>query len=555
MSTSPQTTSPPPSAANPLVEDLYARIENIDTEGQLAAFMGSALKSMLRRGGDQPFMSAIQDAYVARVSGCAIDKQRAIARDVLRTVVDMRPEIAAAWVHFQKHQAGGTQTPSIPDAPAGPWHGQERRHIEEKTPQQEADEQQALSALDAEGLTMHCIAGHVTRRLAIFHLARPAIPSSAYYHDLPFFLFDRTFHHVLADFIAKVLTPLCRPVLTRLVYRDLSTKSDQPLEARQAFVSSRQAEIDKALGQRLSALAQLCRSAQEIIAKSEEEGDEGPSWKTVTVPQIRPRSVSVLGLKVPLGTVNSTRTIRVRTDGGRDFSADEIEALTLFTQLQNMAANEGLDMPDACDFQFICLLLEFDLSKFSASIKELAALATHSLTSEEFLLSRVKRAEIMWQGGLSDVLLLMLFYDSSDRGFGIPNLQRFCIGTSLDPIALAKYRPFLFWELNRRPRELALQIREVLQTRLPVNTLEAVIRKLFLVWKNQSRVVFERAFEVALGVIATFPIVFTGHPDEADFTAIADRLRLTLSDDSPDYESALLAITTLYSKTLKGKRL
>lgn len=558
--TAPMPPSPLPAGAaastmagvNPLVEGLYSRIGQIDAESVLASFMGAALKSLLRRSGDQPFMTAIQDAYVDRVAGCPIDTQRTIARDVLRTVVELRPEIAAAWAHFEKHQTGGHSP--IPDAPpAEPWSGPERRHIDAPAAAREAGQHEALAALDAEGLTRHFIAEHVSRRMALFHMARPSIASSAYFHDRPFFLFDRSFHQVLAKFMAETLAPLCHPVLNRLIYRELSAKANLPLEARLSCLSARQAEIDKALGQRLGALGMLCRTAGEIIAKSEAESDGSPTWKQVQVPQTRPRSLSVLGVKVPLGTVTSVRTIRVRTDGGRDLTPEELEALTLFTQLQNMAANEGVDMPDACDFQFIRLLLEFDIAKFSAAIKELTALATHSLTNEDFLLSRVKRAENIWPGGLADILLLMLFYDAAEYGFGISNLQHFCIGTSTDPDTLAKRRPFLFWELNRRPRELALQIRETMQNRLPVNTLDAAIRKLVGAWKIQSRVVFARSFEVALGVIATFPIVFTGHPDEQPFTAIAERLRATLSDPSPDYESAIIAATTLYSQTLKRR--
>jgi hypothetical protein len=486
---------------------------------------------------------------VERVAGTSIDKQRAIAKDVLRTVVELRPEIATAWMQFQKHQTGS-------EAPVGvdpqPWSGPERRHIEAAQLQRRAEPHVDLAALDPEGLTAHFIAEQVNRRLALFHIGRPSIPNLAYYHDHPFFLFDRNFHQVLAKFLSEVLSPLCRPVLQRVIYRELATKNTLPLDARLGLLSSRQADIMKALCQRLGALGQLYRSALDIIAKSQSE-DGMPTWKEVLVPLSRPRSLSVLGIKIPLGTVMSTRTIRVRTDGGRDLTPDEVEALTLFTQLQDMAANDGVDMPEACDFQFIRLLLEFDIPKFSAAIKELSALATHSMTNEEFLLSRVMRAENFWPVALADLLMLILFMDASEQGFGIANLQHFCIGTSTDPATLAQRRPFLYWELSRRPRELALQIREVMEKKLPVNTLDASIRRLFTTWKSLSHTIFAPSFEVALGVLATVPIVFTGHPDEQAFTAIAERLRASLSDASPDYESAVLAATTMYSQVLKRK--
>lgn len=549
--------SPPPVPPSPapvsqsgvgsLIDDLTNRIAQIDTEGVLAAFMGAALKSLLRRGGDIQFRQAIQDAYVERVAGIPFDKQRAVAKDVLRTVVELRPEIAVAWAQFQSHQTGGEDL--LSEAPPY-WGGPERRHLDSPALERAAKPHVDLASLDAEALTSHFIAEQVARRLALFHVARPSIPSMAYYRDRPFFLFDRNFHLVLARFLAEVLAPLCRPVLRRLIHRELEAKSNLPLDAKLGLLSSRQAEIIKALGQRLGALDLLHRSAHEAIAKSQNEEGE-PTWKEVHIPQNRPRSVSVLGMKIPLGTATSHRVIRVRTDGGRDLTPDEVEALTLFTQLQNMAAGEGVEMPDACDFQFIRLLLEFDMPKFSAALKELSALATHSMTNEEFLLSRVMRAENFWPIVLADLLLLLLFMDASEQGFGIANLQHFCIGTSTDPRTLAQRRPFLYWELSRRLRELALQIREVMETRQAVNTLEASIRRLFAAWKIMARGTFGPSFEVALGVLATFPIVFTGHPDEQAFTAIAERLRASLSDPSPDYESALLAATTMYSQVLK----
>ena len=523
-----------------LFNGLCAKLEQIGTELSLAAFMGNALKTLLRRQGDAQFLEAIRDAYVARAAGLALADQQQLARSILQVVIELRPEIARAW-----NEAHPTD-PSVVK-----WRQSDRRKLPEPPPPPPARRRQHPQA---DTLAADFVRTNVQRRLASFNLNPPQIPSLAYYHERPLFLFDRNFHKVFASFIADILLPLCRPVLMRKAYADITAVLTDPPEAQNLMLLKKRDEIETAILQRLAALAALQHKAEDIIGKAEtlETAPDGPAWRTVEIPQSRPRTLTIMGVTLPVGTQTVTRTITVRTDGGRDLSIEEMEALTLFTQFKDMVAAEGVTLPNGCDFQFLQFLLEFDQVKFAQSAKVVTELATHNLTSSDFLINKLRREERLQKGNLSDVLLLILYNDAADRGFGIADLHRFCIETSREPAELLQKRPFLYWEMSRRPYELAFQIRETMRQRLSVNTLEITLRMFFNAWKTLAKSLFAKDMEIALGVIAAFPIVFTGDAHEAHFSKIAERLGEVLTAPAPDYESAILAITGVYSLTLKS---
>jgi len=527
-----------PSLQVNLFEGLCAKLEQISTEMALAAFMGTALKSLLRRQGDALFLEAIRDAYVAAAAGRSIDNQRKLARAILRVVIEIRPEIARAWAEATQQQ------------PEPQWTKPERRSMIE--PRKPAAAGPGFHARNAEDLTVQCIRAALIKKLDCFNLPAPAIPCAAYYHERPFFLFDRKFHEVFAHFITEILLPLCRPVLDRLVYKELNRHLADPPEVLNLMILKKREEIEKAVIQRLAALASLQNKAEEIIGKAEQSDAQGPSWKTIEIPQSRPRSLSILGIKFSIGTETVTRKITIRADGGRDLTSDEMEALTLFTQFRDMAASEGIDLPPGCDFQFLRFLMEFDQAKFARSYRTLCDLASHSLTSNDFLISHVKQEERAMPGTMADVLLLALFNVASDRGYGVADLHRFCVEASREAAELLRKRPFLRWEVARRPYELAFQVREIMRKRMPVNDLDRALRMLFAAWKTLARGFFQEEMEIGLGVIAAFPIVFAGEPAEALYTKIAERLNETLSSPAPDFESALTAVTAYYQKILNA---
>jgi hypothetical protein len=318
------------------------------------------------------------------------------------------------------------------------------------------------------------------------------------------------------------------------------------------IITKKRDEIDRALIQRLAALSSLQSKAEEIISKAELADPQSPTWKTIEIPQSRPRSMSILGIEFSLGTEMVSKKITIRADGGRDLSAEEMEALTLFTHFRDMVAGEGLDLPKGCDFQFLRFLLEFDHAKFSQSAKSVSDLATHEMTSMDFLITRLKKEERAQLGSLSDVLLLVLFNDAADLSFGIGELHRFCVESARETAELQRKRPFLYWEVSRRPYELAFQVRECMRKRLPVNDLDRAVRMLFNTWKTLARGFFQKDLDVALGVIAAFPIVFSGEPGETHYNKIAERLHDVLTSAAPDYDSAITAVTTSYEKILRG---
>ncbi len=532
-----------PSQQSNLFDSLCAKLESILGEPTLAAFMGTALKSLLRRQGDTPFLEAIRDAYVAAVVGKDLPEQRKLARAILNIVMELRPEIARAWTEARQQEQA-----------AQSWTKPERRSVGEQrkaAAAAAANKKAAGEGPSVEGLTANTVRETVLRKLASFNLPAPLCPSTAYYHDRPFFLFDRKFHEVFARFITDMLMPLCRPVLSRLVYEDLLHHLADPPESLSFMILKKRDDIDKALIQRLGALAALQNKAEDIISKADLSDPQSPTWKTIEIPQSRPRSMNILGVTFAVGSETVTRKITIRADGGRDLSAEEMEALTLFTHFRDMAAEQGIDLPTGCDFQFLRFLLEFDPVKFAQSAKTVCDLATHNMTTSDFLITRLKKEERLQLSTMSDVLLLLLFNEASDHGFGIADLHRFCVETAREPAELLRKRPFLYWEIARRPFELAFQIREIMRKRLPVNDLDRALRMLFATWKTMARGFFQRDMDIALGVIAAFPIVFAGEPAELHFTKIAERLTEALTSAAPDTESTLTAVTASYERILK----
>jgi hypothetical protein len=306
-----------------------------------------------------------------------------------------------------------------------------------------------------------------------------------------------------------------------------------------------------ALIQRLAALAHLQQTANELISQAEQsDGTVAPLWREIDVPQSRKRAISVLGLNLTLGTVTETRKIKVRADGSRDLSAEEVEALTIYTHFCDMVAQEGIALPSICDFNFLHQLMTFDLLKFAANRKRLIALGRQSHTNPIFLREQILQAEAALPPGFADILLLTLFDELCDRSFSLDELHRFCIESSRDPVLLAKKRPFLYWEAARRPRELAIQFRDAMHRRASVSIIDTTLTMFFVVWRGFSRDIFANGLDIALGVFSGFSVVFAGDRHEKEFSEIGSRIVEVLSAEKPNYESCVLWVTTTYGKTL-----
>ena len=550
-----------------LLDDLCQRINLIENEQVLTVTMGLVLKSLLRRAGDAPFLDAIRDAYVARSVDATMAERRVLSTEIIKVVIDMRPEVARAWQEAKR---------SAEAAEAG-FAGPDRRHLDgdepeaeqstppqAPTPQPPSAEVKPVAAkatpltpeAEAEAEIAAAIAAHVQRVLAPFQAPPAPIPSAKYVHEQPFALFNPAFHAVVATFVTDELMPRCRSGLSKRIYREYPVGKSATAQQKTAYLTTALPAAMQIIAQCVRNLAHAQKGAEEHIAKAEIHGDTPPTvkWREITVPQSRPRAVKVFGVNVTMGQVTETRTIKIRADdGSRDLSADEMDALTALTHFRDLAANEGIDLPNLCDFGFLHLLLSYDVKAFTAVRDDLSGLGRHPTTSRDYLRDRIKKADTAMTNGMADFLLLCLFVDVDEDKFGLNDLSRYCVETSRELNDVNRKRPFLRWAAAQRPRELAFQFREALRTRVSVNDVEKSLRLMFSAWQIlSSSALFKKELEGAAGVIAAFPIVFTGDQADPVFSEIATKVLETLAAASPDYERCVLWTTTAYTQFLKG---
>lgn len=536
-----------------LYGDLAGRLDHLGDQAQLIAYMGQVLRSLLRRRGDGDFLLAVQDAFTTGLAGRDRDGQVALAREVIALVIAKRPEIAVAWqalnnepAPFQRRAAdqAAAQAPDgedddLPDLDLVP---EDLAADADAEPAREEDEAQIPPYAHAEGerLAMEFVCASLERRLGIFAPPETHFPSVTYCHEQPFFLFTPVFPQVLRRFLSRVLFPLCREALERHVYRHLA--AGEPAKV----LEERRPDLWKVLIERLAKLATQQRLAEGKIAAAREAGNKGPEFQVVEVPVSRPRVFRVLGVGFRLGSRTQMQRMKVRVRASTDLVAEEMQALELAARLRDMAAQAGLDLPDACDFQFLRTLLEFDARKFAQGMKELVALAGHEETSRDYVQERLAAMDEAFPNTLSDCAAIRLFHADRPQIFGFSDLYSLAMAAARDDAVRASKRPFLLDEVGRRPRELAFQVREVLRRRYDEDTLAAAVKALLEAWAVMGRARFKTEMDAALTVLQAFPISFAGDHDEQVFTAIGHHLHRALSAKDPDYRAALDEAIGLY---------
>ncbi|MEW5727396.1 MAG: hypothetical protein AB1918_06180 [Pseudomonadota bacterium] len=519
-----------------LYSDLCAKLAAMEDEESLARTMGQILRSLLRRKGDVEFLLVVQDLATDGLAGRSLAEQKALAAEVVRLVLEKRPEVAAAWQALHApppgvpaRRAADLEEPEPAPAPAAP------------PPPPESYEH-----AEAEAMVSGYVADVLERRLHIFQVHSTRFPTPAFRHEQPFFLFDRRFARVARRFVVEVLAPQCRPALQRRVYAQIGPRLRMDPEGLKAFLAEKRPEAWKILIERLTKWAGHHRTAEAKLAAAADLGDDaGPEYAEVEVPVSTPRVFTVLGVAFALGQKTTTRRMRVRVRASTEPSADELEALTHVTRLRNMAAEEGLDLPAACDFLFLRTLLEFDAKKYAHAVKEFVALADHAETSRQYLFERLKFLDEAYANTLSDVVILMMFHDAGH--FGFKELYDICIGTALDKQAMANKRPFLQDEVGRRPRELAFQVREVLRRRYDEATLAEAVRMLLEAWAIMAKNRFQRELQAALGVLAAFPVAFAGDPDEPVLSHVGHILHRALTARETHAEETIAAVLDVYA--------
>lgn len=523
-----------------LYQDLTGKLERLGGQDQLIAYMGQVLQTLLRRQGDLEFRGAVQDAFISGLIGRAWAEQVALAREVILVVIAKRPEIALAWQSQQglpdnpyRRAADRGEVVTDPDLPDLDLIG--------ATPPPPLPPKPPYAFAAAEDKVTEFVTETLARRLGLFRLPTAQFPSIAYVHEQDFFLFSPIFVRIAGEFMAETIILGCREALERRIYRSMSrattTRPDMGL-------SEKAADVWGIINERLSKLAARLNGARSKLALPGEAGQ--PKYQEVEVPVDRPRVFRVLGVGFRMGTRTELKRVKVKVRSAKELDADEIEALNLISLLRDKAADAGLDLPQACDFEFLAALFMVDGRRLAQTVKELMALAEHKETSRQYLMERLRAIDDTFANTLSDAIALLLFHGAVGGPFGFAELHETAIATARDSSVRAVQRPFLTAELARRPRELAFQLREVMRKRLDEIRAATALKALFTVWNILPHASFGKDLEAALTVFRAFPIAFAGDPDEAALSTIGQHLCTLLAAEKLDVEMASAAILRLY---------
>lgn len=518
-----------------LLDGLVAKLDGVANPNALLRFMAEVLRTLLRRQGDAEFLVTIQDAFTTGMAGLSWDEQKSLANEVIRVVIDKRPEIARAW------QAGHA------DATAP----QPRRAADHPVTPQPEPAVAAAPPYDfaaAEARLGQYVADILLRRLALLRVKPPSPPSIAYSHGHPFFLFTPAFPEILRAFTVGPLLEHCRIGLEHRIYRhvDLALLSDP--DAWKAFMADKRDTIWKILISSLSRLAAAHKTGEAKIQAAALEGAAKTEYKLVDVPVSRPRIYTILGVQFSLGQTTGMRQMQVEVPSPHLLEPAERQALDLIALLHRTASHAGLNLPASVDFQFLRTLLGFNVRLFMQSRDELMGLAAHAETSSKFLTDRFRAVDESLSHVLADILAMMLFTQHGDARFGLTEFYGICVGAARDKSAANQKRPFVTHELKRRPRELAFQLREALRRRLHVDVVLATVDMLILCWQVMGKNRFNNELDVGLAVIGAFPMTFAGDPEEASFVAIGQMVRDVLTSEAPERSACLMQISQIYER-------
>jgi hypothetical protein len=550
-----------PTVQDQLIEDLNAKIGAIPNEDGLILFMGEILRSLLRRKGDAEFLSAIQDAYVTGLPDRTLEEQRQLARDIVRTVIETRPEIARAWetVHAPAPPRPSSEparratdhrtmaddgAEALEEDPSGA-----EAHDDTHAPVQDcAPAAPASSVSIEERLVRAVLRGLVEQRLQAFQHPTPPFPSLAYWHEQPFFLFSAAFARVNADFFGEDLLPQCVNALRSRLLDPLMDKLTRPAEEVEAFLLGQRPVLWRTLSERLGRLSILQRRAESKLASA------GLSPVEIHRPGLstaRPRTRRVLDIAFTVTAALPPPASPAFPTAWAMLDAEEQGALLLLGRLRDRAAAAGLDLPIACDFAFLRTLHDFDPGRFAQTVRDFSALAPHGENGRHYLFERLGDLRRVMSDSLIDVLILTLFARFADQGFGIRDLVDLNAGAMpRGSSKTAVLHPFLAEELVRRPRDLAFQVREALRRRLEPAIVERAVDMLTGTWWALVRGQGPKALTPALTVLSAFPIAFAGDPDEQAMVEIGAVLHRTLTARVPDTERCALAVHNLYAEVL-----
>lgn len=526
-----------PADQTQLYEDLCAKLALQQDEAQLIHYMGGVLGSLLRRKGDAAFLRTVQDAFAEGLAGRPWPEQQALAREVIGMVIAKRPEVALAWQRVSGEQPHPLARRAVDvDALAAEDDLPEISLTVEEAP---ADSFEAFRAAFVEDLS-----GALSRRLSLFAMPPQRFPSPTYMHDQPFFLVTETFAKVVHDFLAKVLLPLWDEPL-----RTLHAETGGDAAAALAAIRPRAWEL---VTGRLSELARLSMGAREKLAAARAQAEAGgPDFQLVEIPVSRKRTLSVLGVQFSLGSSTEITMHKVPIPPAARPNAEEMLSLDLSTRLHDMAAEAGLELPDAAELGLLHDLLSFDAGRLAEDMPGLLSLVNDGETTAEAVLDGIEAVVAGHPRTIADALTITLFAHGVDGAFGFEELVRLA-----DRWDLTEH-PFLAAEIVRRPRDLAFQVRDGLRRRLDRNNMGLAVVMLFEVWRVLSPTAHKSALSSAITVFSAFPIAFAGDPAEATFSDIGSVLSKGLTAPVLDSAATVEAVMRLYGTVVpaSGTRL
>ncbi|MGE5516398.1 MAG: hypothetical protein ACM31D_11330 [Bacteroidota bacterium] len=521
---------PLPAEQSQLHDDLCAKLDLQQDEAQLIRFMGGVLGSLLRRKGDAAFLRAVQDAFTEGLAGRPWPQQHALAREVIGMVIAKRPEVALAWQRVGGEEPHPLARRAI-DVDAAATLPDVSQGLDDQVPPA-ADSFEAFRAAAIDDLT-----GALSRRLALFTPPPERFPSPTYMHEQPFFLIADGFTQVARTFLAEVLLPLW----------------DEPLRAlhARAGTADTRAELWNVVLGRLGALSALSASARAKLEAARAQQESGPDFQMVEVPVNRNRTLSVLGVKFSLGTSTEMTVKRIPVPPAARPSGDEMLSLDLVTRLHDMAADAGLELPDAADLGLLHDLLTFDAERLAHDLPGLLALVGDGDAEAEAVLDGIDAAAAGHPACIADALAVTLFTHGVDGGFGYEELLR--LAARWDGTA----HPLLAAEIIRRPRDLAFQVRDALRRRLDRNNMGLTVVMLFEVWRVLSPSPYKAALSAAVTVFSAFPIAFAGDAAEAAFSEIGATLTKGLTAPILDSAGTVETVMRLYGSVVpaSGQRL
>lgn len=528
-----------------LYRDLTAKLDAIEDEAALIHFMGGVLGSLLRRKGDAEFLRKVQDSFTAGLAGRNGAEQAVLAREVIGLVIAKRPEVATAWQKlnneappaFARRASDQGETPppddldDLPDFSLIP----------------EEDEDDPAAAVDgddpyarARALLAEDLAVLLGRRLALFAVPEPRMPSAVYDHDHPFFLFSPSFSALAQRFFSRLLGGPMRAELELEVYAMLPAEAGSDDDALRAALVQARPRVSTILITHLGHFATRHRAAQSKLDAAR-SGGGAVEYQEVEVPVTLPRVIHVLGLAFTLGSRPGVKTMKLPVSGSLRPDADEMAALDLATRWSDMAVRAGLPLPDACDFTFLRALLQFDADALAAHLPPLAALAAQADGDRAALLGKLRALDSLFPPPIVEAAALVLFRSGANGAFGFQELLDFALAPS--PRAPRK---LLLHEIGRRPRDLAFQIRDALRARMDRNTVGLAVVMLFEVWRLLDHNRFRGELQAALTVFSAFPVAFAGDPDERALTEIGGLLYRAFSTPELDAAGAIEAMLRLY---------